>query len=201
MAKKNKLKNLSKSNKILYSAAIIVIVVPLLLLGYIYLSAKENTGKPTEGSRFGESLNPAIESKKVDEVKASMAFEGVDGVEVNLISATLRVSIDVNDAGAADTIEAIMNQAYENVNAILPIETYFTNNKSSVKMYDLEVHVYNYIPDETKPADGQIYMIKTKTAAATEANVSVPTTAKNPDVANQLLTEQAQAEADANQGQ
>lgn len=201
MAKNNFTKNLSKSSKILYSAAIIVIIVPLLLLGYIYISAKENVGKPTEGSRFEDSLDPAISKEQKEQVKAAMNFEGIDGVEVNLISATLRVNIDVNDAADADTITAIMNQAYDNVNGILPIETYFTNNKKSVKMYDLEVNVYNYIPDETKPADGQIYMIKTKTAAATDPNVSIPTTPKNADVANKLLTEQAQAEAEANQGQ
>lgn len=201
MAKKKKASNLSKSSKILYTTAVIVIVVPLLFLVYIYLGAKENSGKPTVGSRFDDSLNPAITEKQLSEVKSTLKFDGVDKVEVNLISATLRISIDVADDASADTITAIMNQAYDDVDKVLPIATYFTNNKKSTKMYDLEINVYNYIPNAEKTANGQILMIKTKTAAAKEPNISVPTTAKNPEVAEKLLKGQEQAAKDAEQGQ
>ena len=201
MAKKKKASNLSKSSKILYTVAVIVIIIPLLFLVYIYIGAKENTGKPTVGSRFDDSLNPAISEKQVSEVKDALKFDGVEKVEVNLISATLRISIDTSDDASADTITAIMNEAYDDVDKILPIATYFTNNKKSSKMYDLEINVYNYIPDAEKAASGQILMIKTKTAAAKEPNISVPTTAKNSEVAEKLLKGQAQAEKDAEKGQ
>ncbi|MEG0469207.1 MAG: hypothetical protein RR531_12665 [Longicatena sp.] len=190
----SKLKNLSKSSKILYTVAGIVILIPLVLLIYIYFGAKDNAGKPTVGDRFEDSLNPAITEKKLSELKTALKIDGTEKIEINLISATLRVNIDTADDASADTITSIMNQAYDSVNSILPIDTYFTNNKKSTKMYDVEINVYNYIPDETKSADGQIFMIKTKTAAASEPNVSVPTTAKNEEVAKKLLEEQANAE-------
>ncbi|MGX8834097.1 hypothetical protein ACWG0P_07775 [Amedibacillus sp. YH-ame6] len=190
----SKFKNLSKSSKILYTVAGIVILIPLVLLIYIYFGAKDNAGKPTVGDRFEDSLNPAITEKQLGELKTALKIDGTEKIEINLISATLRVNIDTADDASADTITSIMNQAYDSVNSILPIETYFTNNKKSTKMYDVEINVYNYIPDETKSADGQIYMIKTKTAAASEPNVSVPTTAKNEEVAKKLLEEQANAE-------
>ncbi|MGX8851020.1 hypothetical protein [Amedibacillus sp. YH-ame10] len=190
----SKLKNLSKSSKILYTVAGIVILIPLVLLIYIYFGAKDNAGKPTVGDRFEDSLNPAITEKQLSELRTALKIDGTEKIEINLISATLRVNIDTADDASADTITSIMNQAYDSVNSILPIDTYFTNNKKSTKMYDVEINVYNYIPDETKSADGQIFMIKTKTAAASEPNVSVPTTAKNEEVAKKLLEEQANAE-------
>lgn len=190
----SKFKNLSKSSKILYTVAGIVILIPLVLLIYIYFGAKDNAGKPTVGDRFEDSLNPAITEKQLSELKTALKIDGTEKIEINLISATLRVNIDTADDASADTITSIMNQAYDSVNSILPIDTYFTNNKKSKKMYDVEINVYNYIPDETKSADGQIFMIKTKTAAASEPNVSVPTTAKNEEVAKKLLEEQANAE-------
>lgn len=193
--------NLNKTSKILYTVAVIVILVPLLFLGYIYISAKENSGKPTVGSRFDDSLNPAITEQQLEDVKKAVVFDGTDKVEVNLISATLRITIDAADDASSDTINQLMEQAYEKTVAILPVETYFSNNKESDKMYDLEVHVFNYIPDEAKPAEQQIYMVKTKTSGATEPNVSVPTTPKNEEVANELLEGQKEAQADAQKGQ
>ena len=44
-------------------------------------------------------------------------------------------------------------------------------------------------------------MVKTKTSGATEPNVSVPTTPKNEEVANELLEGQKEAQADAQKGQ
>ncbi len=193
MSKKKKNKKGSK-NKILYWIAGIVVLVPLLLLGWIFLSTKENSGQPTVGSRFDHSLDPAITEKQVNEVKDAMAFDNTDKVEVNLISATLRINIDTKDDVSSESVKNIMNEAYDKVNDILPIKTYFTNN-DSVKMYDLEVHVYNFIPDEKHSADDQIYMVKTKTAAAAKPNVSTPSSPKNKEVSNELLQPQKEEKA------
>ncbi len=146
MSKKKKNKKGSKS-KILYWIAGIVILIPLLLLGWIFISTKENSGQPTVGSRLGESLDPAITEEQVNQIKDAMTFDNTDNIEVNLISATLRINIDTSDDASSANVKEIMNEAYNKVNEILPIKTYFTNN-DSVKMYDLEVHVYNFIPDE-----------------------------------------------------
>ena len=179
--KKKKTKAGGGKSKILYWIAGIVILIPVLLLGWIYLSAKESSGSPTVGSRFDNSLNPAITEEQMDKVKSAMKLDGVESVEVNLISATLRINIDTKDDASSAKVKSIMNEAYDKVNDILPIKKYFTNNDSD-KMYDLEVHVYNFIPD-----------VKTKTAAAKKPNVSTPSSPKNKSVAEKLLKQQEEA--------
>lgn len=193
--KKKKQRNkLSQRSKILYTIAVIVILIPLILLVYIYFGAKENSGKPTVGSRFDESLNPKITQAQIAEVKKTIAaIENVQGVEVNLISATLRINIDMVDQVDYDTIAATTQVAYESVDSIVAVSKYFTNNKSNDKMYDLEVHVYNFIPETPEQVAAQIYMIQTKTAAAKEPNLSIPSTPKNEDLANKLQLEQQAA--------
>ena len=178
--KKKKTKAGGGKSKILYWIAGIVILIPVLLLGWIYLSAKESSGSPTVGSRFDNSLNPAITEEQLDKVKSAMKLDGVESVEVNLISATLRINIDTKDDASSAKVKSIMNEAYDKVNDILPIKKYFTNNDSD-KMYDLEVHVYNFIPDDTK------------TAAAKKPNVSTPSSPKNKSVAEKLLKQQEEA--------
>lgn len=191
--KKNNKTKTKKKGTVLYWIAGIVIVIPLVLLLWIYLGAKENSGKPTVGNRFDKSLNPAISEQDVNKLKSALKFKGTDNIEVNLISATLRINIDTADNASKATIKSIMNKAYDEVNDVLPIKKYFTNNDSE-KMYDLEVHVYNYIPDEKHSDDGWIYMIKTKTAAAKKANVSTPSSPKNKSVADKLMKQQKEAE-------
>ena len=134
--KKKKTKAGGGKSKILYWIAGIVILIPVLLLGWIYLSAKESSGSPTVGSRFDNSLNPAITEEQLDKVKSAMKLDGVESVEVNLISATLRINIDTKDDASSAKVKSIMNEAYDKVNDILPIKKYFTNNDSD-KMYDL----------------------------------------------------------------
>lgn len=188
----SKKKKTGKRSNVLYWITGIVIIIPLILLIYIYVGAKESSGHPTVGSRFKDSLNPAITSQELDNVKSSLKFKDVDKIEVNLISATLRINIDTKDNVNTDTVKSIMNEAYDAVNKVLPIDKYFTNNKDD-KMYDLEVHVYNFIPDDKHPADDQIYMVKTKTAAAKKPNVSIPSSPKNKSIADKLLKEQEAA--------
>ena len=117
--------------------------LPVLLFWFLYCcldgfiwSAKESSGSPTVGSRFDNSLNPAITEEQLDKVKSAMKLDGVESVEVNLISATLRINIDTKDDASSAKVKSIMNEAYDKVNDILPIKKYFTNNDSD-KMYDL----------------------------------------------------------------
>ena len=65
------------------------------------------------------------------------------------------------------------------------IDQYFTNREDA-KMYDLEIDVYNYIVDDSHPAEGQIYIKTTKTGAATDRVTDVMTTAKDPELVAQI---------------
>ena len=108
-------RNTRKSSKVLITVAIIVLLIPLLLLGYIYFGAKENSGKPVTGSRFENSLDPAITQEQMDKVKKALNFDGVEKVEVNLTSATLRITMDAADDIDQDTLENLLDAAYENI--------------------------------------------------------------------------------------
>ena len=193
----NMSKNTSKENKqptkkikkkqhnyILW-AGLIVLLIPVLILVYILFGSMEKSGVPINGSRFDDALNPAISKKQLKNVKSAMVFDHVESVSVNLKTATLRVNINTNDDLNQEQITAIANQAYDSINSVLPITTYFTDTKK-VQMYDLEINVYNVIPDE-KTQTAQIYVIQSKSASKDEPALQVVSQPKNEDVANSLL--------------
>ena len=110
---------------------------------------------PVEGSRFSKTdLDPAITDDNISSLESALSnIENVDKVSVNLLSATLRVHIDLVDSATDDVASAAIDSAYNIVNEQLPIDTYFTNKDGS-KMYDLEIDSYNYLIDDTHTADG-----------------------------------------------
>ncbi len=170
---------------ILFFVAVGVIVIPLVLLGYIYSSTKEAAGSPTFGDRYDNSLTTKIEQEHLDKIKSVIDYKEVENVEVNLTSATLRITIDVADDTKNKRINTILNGTYDKVAEILPIETYFTND-GDTKMYDLDIHIYNFIPegDETK---GWIYKELTKNAASEKSKIDTLSKAKDKELANELL--------------
>lgn len=178
-----------KSSKVLYVIAIIVLLIPVGLLGYIYLGAKENSGKPVVGSRFDKSLDPEITETEIQKVKDALKFDNVDNIAVNLTSATLRITIDTADNISEKALTDIMDSAYDKVDQVLPIKTYFTNNDST-KMYDLDIHVYNFIPDDSHSEDDQIYKEKTKNASNKKAVEDTLTSPRNSEEADELLKQQ-----------
>lgn len=180
-----------RSSKILYVIAAVVILVPLLLLGYIYLTTKENKGTPTVGSRFDDELTTKIADSDLEKVRSSLqqSFTDAESIEVNLTSATVRITIDLKDDSNNDKVTAVLDEAYEVVDDILPVETYFTN-QDETKMYDLDIHVYNFIPEEDGSTDGWVYKEKTKNAASKKPVVNTQSQPKNEDVSKELLEEQ-----------
>lgn len=160
--------------------SILVVAVPVLILAFVLLTSLEKKGEPVDGDRFKTHLDPEIKDSSLKSIKSALAYDNVDKVEVNLISATLRITIDVNDALDAASIENITNDAYEKVNGIIPIGTYFTNH-DKVKMYDLEINVYNLIPNENTQVT-QIWAVKHKNASEEEAGFDWITTPRNDKV-------------------
>lgn len=189
MAKKLKLKKKVKNpnekpNYVLWTG-IVIILIPLVVLAYILISSIEKTGEPVIGNRFDDELDPAITTEQVNKVKEQLNFEQVENVEVNLKAATLRITINVKDDTSEESIKNLLNESYNKVNETLPVETYFTN-KENVKMYDLEIHVYNVIPDETTTIS-QIHYVRTKTGGAETYTDNVDSRAKDEELANTLL--------------
>ncbi|NME44781.1 hypothetical protein HF861_07775 [Faecalicoccus pleomorphus] len=165
---------------------LIVILIPFLIIGYVILTSLGGQNEPVVGNRFdSKDLNPAITNDQISQVQTTIAsIGGVENVEVNLKSATLRISIDVSDDANADTCNAVAQEAYNQVNGILPVDTYFTNTEEA-KMYDLEIDAYNFLLDDTH-TEGQVD-IKVYKSGAGQVVTQNMTEAKDPELAGQLV--------------
>lgn len=166
---------------------VIIIMIPVVIVGYVLLTSLGGQNRPVEGSRFSKTdLDPAITKDNISSLESALGnIDNVEKVSVNLLSATLRVHIDLVDSATDDVASAALDSAYNIVNEQLPIDTYFTNKDSS-KMYDLEIDSYNYLIDDTHTADGWTYLKLSKTGASDGPVTDNMTTAKDPDLSNQL---------------
>lgn len=186
--KKTQKKNTeSKQGHKLVWFTLIIIAIPVVIVAYVLLTSMGGQGEPVVGNRFnGEDLNPNITEEAMNSIQEQASgIGGVEEVTINLKSATLRVHLNMDDSYTQDQIQAASDQAYEIVAATLPIDQYFTNREDA-KMYDLEIDAYNYIVDDSHPAEGQIYIKTTKTGAATDRVTDVMTTAKDPELVAQI---------------
>lgn len=165
---------------------LILIAIPVVFVLYVLLVSSIGQNKPVVGNRFDNgNLEPKITQEQLDQVNSSVSsINGVDGATVDLKSATLRISLDTSDGASQEEVDAIAGAAYDAVDQVLPVSKYFTN-KEKKKMYDLEVGAYNYLVDDSHPADGQIYTKITKTGAG-EKTIDVLTTAKDPELVEQI---------------
>ena len=163
---------------------IIIVLVPCIILGVVLMNSLENSREPVVADRFKNELNPAITETDLASIRSNLNYDNIDNLEVNLISATLRVMINTSDDMAEGDLLWILNDAADKIAAVLPIETYFTNS-AATKMYDLEIHVYN----TTKGSEAlpQIYYVKTKNAANEDWVIDNYTVAKNPELAKSIL--------------
>ncbi|MBP3853132.1 MAG: hypothetical protein J6D18_01030 [Erysipelotrichaceae bacterium] len=165
---------------------LILIAIPVIFVAYVLLTSSIGQNRPVVGNRFhGENLDPKITEEDLTKVQESVAkIGGVDNAVVTLKSATLRVNLDVTDSADQEAVQNITEAAYEEVNKKLPIDRYFTNREKA-KMYDLEISGYNYIVDDSHPADGQIYVKITKTGPGYKV-VDVLSAPKDPELVEQI---------------
>ncbi len=166
---------------------VIIIMIPVVIVGYVLLTSLGGQNRPVEGSRFSKKdLDPAITDDNISTLESALSnIENVEKVSVNLLSATLRVHIDLIDSATDDVASGAINSAYSVINEQLPIDTYFTNKDGS-KMYDLEIDSYNYLIDDTHTADGWTYLKLTKTGASSGPITDNMTAAKDAELSNQL---------------
>ena len=181
-----------KQSHLVVWIAAAVILIQTLIVGIVVMTSTENSGEPVVGSRFSENdLDPAISEDAITQVQEAMqGLDYVESVEVNLKSATLRININLEDQvdeADQDLVENIAQDAYDAVNEILPVDTYFSQ-KEDGKMYDLSINVYNYSSfDEEHTEDHWIYVCLTKTSASQESVVDVLSVARDPDTAEAVM--------------
>ena len=147
---------------------------------------------------FDNALVEKIEQNQIDQVKSSLKYDKAENVEINLTSATLRITIDLQDTCGKSDVDSVLNDAYKKTTQILPVETYFTN-KDDVKMYDLDIHVYNFIPKDDDSTDGWVYKEKIKNASSKKAVTDTLSSARSKEDANALLKQQKELEKEAGQ--
>ncbi len=190
--KSSKTNNKDKKPNTILWIGLVVILVPCLILLYILLGTKEKAGQPVVGDRFEGELDPGITDEQLNSIREALVFENAENVEVNLISATLRITINAKDDISSDGALALANSAYDKVMEVLPVETYFTNvkdeeGKMKTKMYDIEVQVYNVLKQDNPSNISLIYFVKSKSANMSEPILNNFASPKNEEVANELL--------------
>lgn len=164
-----------------------VIVVSIAIgFAWILWDAMQATGSITVGDRFQLELNPAIDPAKVEDLKTALKAEPFAAkTSVNLRSATLRIMVQVKpeltDAQLAEAIVKIK----DDVQALIPLETYFTST-TDVKMYDLEIHVYNSEEPVSTETFKYHYFIFVKNANMVTWKIQEVSTAVNPTLADAL---------------
>lgn len=174
-----------KKPRVVLWLGILILFIPCVILCAVLWSSLEDPNQPVEGSRFQDELNPAITQEQLDSIVASMnQYQYIESVEVNCISATVRVLLNTTDTIDEGDLSWMIHDAYAVIDSILPIQTYFTNTETT-KMYDLEIHTYNVTSGENK-----IYYVLTKTGGAQAYGVDVLSSPKNPTVSDSILNPQ-----------
>lgn len=165
---------------------LVLVLLPFAVLGWILFSAARDTHSPVLGNRYDGDLDPAITSSQISEIEQNVSSaDGVESEFTNLATGTLRVYAKVADDATADTATATAQNIYSIVTQTLDPSTYFSQSDGK-KMYDLEIHVYNYSSDQDRTADTFVYVIGTKTSSMDEPAYETVSEAKSPELAAQL---------------
>lgn len=176
----------SRRTTTVFWICLVLVLLPFAVLGWILFSAARDTHTPVLGNRYEGDLDPAITSEEISEIDTNVAAaDGVEDEFSNLATGTLRVYAKVADDATADTATATAQNIYSIVSQTLDPNTYFTQSDGK-KMYDLEIHVYNYNSDQDRTADTFVYVIGTKTSSMTDPLYETVSTAKSPELAAQL---------------
>lgn len=172
---------------------LVLILIPTLWLGFTIVKASMESGKPLTGQRFTNDHDPAITSdlqKNVEDVlKESSEFEQVS---VSLKTATLRIQLKMKPDRSKEDAEALIQSAYDQVVAVLPVESYF-KTEGSKKQYDLEINLYNFTDVNEENRSDFIYYQLIKNGNMEEKQIQLVSESKDTELVERLKTEQAEA--------
>lgn len=165
---------------------LVIILIPVLVVGYVLLTSARESDQPVVGNRFGvNDINPQIQETDMNNIQGElMGIGGIETATIDLKSATLRVHLNMFDDADNGTLQAAADQAYEIVSRYLPIETYFTNTAEG-KSYDLEIDSYNYLVDDAHPQEGWRFVKVSKSGAGGKVT-DIITEPRNAELAEQV---------------
>ena len=174
---------------------LILIAAPICVLGWILLSSMMDTGSPVLGNRYEGDLDPAITQDQMTEIETAVgALENVEKASVRMVTATMRVYVDVPDDWGIDATKEKASEVYDTVASVLDPAVYFTQADGR-KMYDLEIHVYNLA--ENREDESFVYVIENKTSSMSEPIASVVSEPLDAELAQRLRDEAAAREEEA----
>ena len=180
--KTTKKKKLSKAAIVLI-LGLLIIMIPLGVFGGVLLHSWITNNKPVVGDRFVNDLEPAITNENMTAIETQIkSISGVEKVEVVMTTAQMRVNIDTTDNLSQEQIENICQQAYQVVNSVTPVGTYFTSTNEK-KMYDLAINTYNYIKEDD---ESMIYVLLTKNSKMEKAETQIVSEPVNEELAYEL---------------
>ncbi len=188
MANEKKVKKSHRSRRTVavFWISLILVLLPIVILGWILFSTAMDTGSPIFGNRYEGDLNPAITSENLDAIDTNVAaIEGVESEFHNLASATLRVYVKIPNESTEETAHAVADQAYTVISETLDPSVYFTQADGK-KMYDLEIHVYNLGEDADRTSEEFVYVIETKTSSMGGPEKQTVSNARFPELAERL---------------
>lgn len=170
---------------------LLIILIPVVIIGYVLLNSARGNDKPVAGNRYASgALSPKIDTSLFPTIQGDlMTIAGVENATMNLNSSTLRAHLNMQDDLDLATIQSAAEQAYSIINSYYPIDTYFTDT-AELKNYDLAVDSYNYLVDENHSADNQIYIQITKNGPGQKV-IDNLTSPKNAELAAQVRQEDA----------
>ena len=182
--KKVKKKKTVRKADIILIVGLIIIALPFCVLGWFLISAQLASGKPNLGDRYANDLDPSITSSEQKDIEKDVKnIDGVEDVNVELTTATLRVYVDISDSAVETDAVSIANQTYDKVVNVLSPSIYFSQH-DNMKMYDLSIGLYNHIGGED-----MIYVILTKNSTMDVPSIQTVSQALDEDLAQKLRGE------------
>ena len=180
--KTTKKRKLSKAAIILI-LGLLIILIPLGVFGSVLLHSWITNNNPVIGDRFANDLDPAITKDNMDSIKSQISsISGVEKVDIVMTTSQMRVNIDTADNLSQEQIANIAQDAYQKVNGVTPVATYFTSTNEK-KMYDLAINVYNYIKEDDET---MIYVLLTKNSKMEKPETQVVSEPVNAEPAYEL---------------
>jgi len=167
-------------------ASLIIVVIAGSIFAWLILDSSIGSGKTIVGNRFQLELNPKIETTQIEAIKSELAaMPTTVASSVNLKSATLRISVQVQADVTDEVFQTTILGIKDLVDTKLPILTYFTSTPD-VKMYDLEIHVFNSTTGVSTETFTYHYFILVKNAKMTSWAIQEVSTPANPELAAEL---------------
>ena len=180
--KTTKKRKLSKAAIILI-LGLLIILIPLGVFGSVLLHSWITNNNPVIGDRFANDLDPAITKDNMNSIKSQISsISGVEKVDIVMTTSQMRVNIDTADNLSQEQITNIAQDAYQKVNGVTPVATYFTSTNEK-KMYDLAINVYNYIKEDDET---MIYVLLTKNSKMEKPETQVVSEPVNAELAYEL---------------